>query len=336
MIAEPTPPVRNPKCLRPQREWRWEIAIYLYMAGMGAGSFVVGIFTHWLEHPSMTIQAWGFSFDIAKFALFGGPILVAMGTPFLILDLGIKRRFFYACLNPKTSWVARGFLILSTFIILGFAILVISFFYPTVFTERSAPWLALEILSLVLAFATAIYTGALLKSVKYVPLWNTPLLPILFLVSALSTGTMVLLLSALGYGYFVPRGEWFHKMTNLWVCFGQILILMECFVLALYFIVYRKGNRETDPVVHFVLREIGWLIGGGIALSVYAFFLRHPILLIAAGLFLFIGGFSLRLQVLAQGVKEQPPMVRWIEMRAQTSGSSERVDHHMRKSLWRG
>ena len=314
MNAKLTLPIGNPKVQRPQKEWGWQIAIYLYMAGMGAGSFVVGMFTNWLENPSITIQVWGFSFDIAKFTLFGGPILVAMGTPFLILDLGIKGRFLYACLNPRSSWVARGFLILSTFIVLGLTILVISFFYPTVFIKRPSSWLALEILSLVFAFATAIYTGILLKSVKYVSLWNTPLLPILFLVSALSTGTMILLLSTLGYGYLVPRGEWFYKMINLWVCFGQILIVIECFVLALYFMVYRKDDRETNQVYHFVLREIGWLICGGIALFLYAYFLRHPSLLIAAGLFLFVGGFSLRLQVLAQGVKEQPPMYRWIEM----------------------
>jgi formate-dependent nitrite reductase membrane component NrfD len=284
------------------------------MAGMGAGSFVVGMLTHWLGHPSVTTQVWGYSFNIAKFTFFGGPILVAMGAPFLILDLGIKKKFLYACLNPKTSWVARGFLILSTFIFLGFAILTISFFYPTVFTEKPAPWIALEILSLVFALATAFYTGVLLKSVKYVPLWNTLFLPILFLVSALSTGTMVLIISTLGYGSFVPRGKWFYKMTNLWIFFGQILILIECFVLALYYFVYRKGDREAHQTMHFVFREIGWLICGGMTLFLYAYFLEHPILLIAAGLFLFIGGFSLRWEVLAQGVKEQPPMLRWIGM----------------------
>jgi formate-dependent nitrite reductase membrane component NrfD len=285
------------------------------MAGMGAGSFVVGMLTNWLENPSVTISVWGFSFDIAKFALFGGPILTAMGAPFLILDLGMKRRFLYACLNPGTSWVARGFLILSTFILVGFAILAISFFYPTVLTEKPTSWTTLEILGLVFALATALYTGVLLKSVKYVPLWNTSLLPILFLVSALSTGTMVLLLSALGYGYFIPTGEWFYKMSNRWVYLGLILILIECCALALYFIVYRKHHRKADQVVHFVLEEIGWLIGGGTALFLYVYFLRHPVLLIAAGLLLFIGGFSLRLQVLVQGVKEQPSVVRWIEMR---------------------
>jgi formate-dependent nitrite reductase membrane component NrfD len=313
MMTEPTIPIRNPKIQRPQREWRWEIAIYLYMAGMGAGAFAMGMFTHWLKNPSVTIQVSGFPIDIAKLTLLGGPILTAMGAPFLILDLGIRRRFLYACLNPKTSWVARGFLILSTFIILGLATLATSLSYPAIFTQKPVPWLVLEILSLIFAVATALYTGVLLKSVKYVPLWNTPYLPILFLISALSTGTMALILSTIGYGYFVPDGEWFYKITDLWVCFGQILILVECFVLTLYLMVYRKDNRETGPVVHFILKEIGWLICGGIALFSYAHFLKHPSLLIGASLFLFIGGFSLRMEVLAKGVKEQPPMVRLIK-----------------------
>ena len=49
--------------------------------------------------------------------------MVAIGAPFLILDLGIKRRFMYACLNPRTSWVARGFIILSIFIVIGLVLI---------------------------------------------------------------------------------------------------------------------------------------------------------------------------------------------------------------------
>ena len=85
-------------------------------------------------------------------------------------------------------------------------------------------------------------------------------------------------------------------------------------MLVLYYIIYRKGDREADQTVHFVFREIGWLICGGIALFLYTYFLKYPVLLIAAGLFLFIGGFSLRWEVLAQGVKEQPTILRWIEI----------------------
>ena len=41
---------------------------------------------------------------------------------------------------------------------------------------------------IVLALGTAIYTGVLLSVVQAVPLWATPILPALFLVSAVSTG----------------------------------------------------------------------------------------------------------------------------------------------------
>jgi hypothetical protein len=37
-----THPIRNTKYLRPQEEWKGMIAIYLYLAGMGAGSFTIG------------------------------------------------------------------------------------------------------------------------------------------------------------------------------------------------------------------------------------------------------------------------------------------------------
>jgi formate-dependent nitrite reductase membrane component NrfD len=39
----------------------------------------------------------------------------------------------------------------------------------------------------VLAVGTALYTGVLLSVVRAVPLWHTPILPALFLVSAMST-----------------------------------------------------------------------------------------------------------------------------------------------------
>ena len=94
--------------IKPQRVWKWEIAIYLYLAGMGAGSFVVGMGTLWAFRPVASVTVLGFHLDIARLALLWGPILVAVGARFLILDLGIQKHFLYACLNPLSSWVARG------------------------------------------------------------------------------------------------------------------------------------------------------------------------------------------------------------------------------------
>jgi len=121
------------KLIRPQREWRWEIAVYLYLAGMGAGAYIIGSFLIWLGvslTPSRSLVLFGVPLTLTHVALLWGPILVAIGAPFLILDLGKKHKFFTACLNPRTSWVARGFIILSAFIVLGLIVLAISVLSP--------------------------------------------------------------------------------------------------------------------------------------------------------------------------------------------------------------
>src|SRR5512139_2494307 len=113
MEIEGTPQERVLKLIRPQREWRWEIAVYLYLAGMGAGAFVIGSFLTWLGYsltPSLSLVLFGVPLRLTPAALLWGPILVAIGAPFLVLDLGKKHKFFTACLNPRTSWVARGFI----------------------------------------------------------------------------------------------------------------------------------------------------------------------------------------------------------------------------------
>ena len=117
------------KLIRPQREWGWEIAIYLYLAGMGAGAYVIGSFLIWLGvslAPSRALMLFGVPLTLTRAALLWGPILVAIGAPFLVLDLGKKHKFFTACLNPRTSWVARGFIILSAFIVLGLIVLAVT------------------------------------------------------------------------------------------------------------------------------------------------------------------------------------------------------------------
>jgi formate-dependent nitrite reductase membrane component NrfD len=128
MRTGPVHPIRNARYLRPQKEWKEIIAIYLYLAGMGAGSFVIGTLINWMGaklNPSFlpNIDLFGYTLNLSSVPILWGPIMVAISAPFLILDLGIKWRFMYACLNPRTSWVARGFIILSIFIILGLALL---------------------------------------------------------------------------------------------------------------------------------------------------------------------------------------------------------------------
>lgn len=315
--------------LKPQHHWGWIIAIYLYLAGMGAGSFIIGTLIHWFTESTKLIVIHPFSFqlDIAKTTLFWGPILVAIGAPFLILDLGIKRRFLYACLNPKTSWVARGFLILSSFILLGLLSLIFSS-SPDLRSYIGTNMLrGLEVMALILAFGTAIYTGILLKSVKHVALWNTYLLPLLFLISALSTGSMSLVMGILAMEKSILHGVFHSSLIKFLMGIEQILIIIEGIVFIIY--LYRRNLTNEQGAqggysVHLLLKgRLKFLFWGGIVLSgfffpfilesLFSLFPEYPILFWLAGISLLLGGLLLRYGILSAGVKNQIPMERWIE-----------------------
>ena len=313
-------PIRNVRNLRSQKEWKKIVAIYLYLAGMGAGSYVIGTLLNWFVYPSTVLSIWGLPFDFAKATILWGPILVAIGAPFLILDLGIKRRFLYACLNPGTSWVARGFLILSIFIVLGVVLLAKSVLRFEWLHAESTFWYIVEIITIAFAFATVLYTGVLLKATKSIPLWNTYLLPLLFLVSALSTGAMAIILSTLGTGVLS------YDAGPLKVLLGavQILVVIEGIVLYLYLSGRYRGSEQGKDSVHLLLfgekKFIFWgvdvllgLILPFVLVGIASFSYGNTTLIFTAGLLLLCGGFFLRLGVLHAGIKDQIPMHRLIE-----------------------
>lgn len=309
------------KFVRPQREWGWEIAIYLYLAGMGAGSFIIGTMIIWFGNHLLTQKTWDFwnySINLSKAAILWGPLFVAVGAPFLVLDLGKKLKFYTACLNPKTSWLARGFLILSTFIIVGLIIFGGSALF---ITGRTTFWIILEVIGVIFAFATAIYTGILLKSIKYVPIWNTAFLPLLFLTSALSTGSMGIILSLLGFELIPVNHGLLKRLTYI----EQILILIDAFVLAFYLYSRYQQKDQGETSVRLLLsgqlKSLFWvgIVFIGFIFPILLEFLYthsgHPSILIATGLFLLSGGFFLRLGVIASGIKEQLPMHKLIEIK---------------------
>jgi len=320
MRTEPIHLKKYVRALRPQEHWGWIIAIYLYLAGMGAGSYILGTAINWFVHPSRVIMVWGQPLDPAKAALLWGPILVAIGAPFLILDLGIKKRFLYACLNPRTSWVARGFLILSIFIVLGLVLFAKSILPFEWLHAESDLWYIPEVIAIAFAFGTAIYTGILLKATKSIPLWNTYSLPLLFLVSALSTGSMAIILSTLGTGLFSHDAGALKVLMYV----EQIFVVIEGVVLYLYLSGrYRASEQGKDSVRLLLLGEKKFLFWGGIVLlgfifpfvleNIAAFSHGNVLLIFSSGLTLLCGGFFLRLGILSAGIKEKIPMQRWTE-----------------------
>jgi len=325
-MIEPIHRIKNVKYLRPQKEWKEILAVYLYLAGMGAGSFVIGTLIYWLGvklNPPLipSVNLFGYPLNLSKLPIFWGPIIVAISAPCLILDLGIKWRFMYACLNPRTSWVARGFIILSTFIVFGLILLAKSILPFEWLHTESILWVILQIITFAFAFGTALYTGILLKATKSIPLWNTYLLPFLFLVSALSTGSMAIILSTLGTGLFS------HDSGPLKVLMHgeQMLVVIEGIVLYLFLSRrYKTAEQGKDSVRLLLFGEMKLIFWIGIVLlglifpvlleSIASLFRGNVVFIFIAGILLLCGGFFLRLGILHAGIKERIPMHRLMEI----------------------
>ena len=157
------------------------IAWYLFLAGASAGAFLTSAFVE-VKYP-----------ESVKMRVAGriiAPIFLGIGLVMLMLDaeagLHNPLRFFWLIANPG-SVMTLGVYFICVFMPVALVSALLE-----VLKKRVPKWLTW--IGIVFAFAVAAYTGFLLGVVKAFPLWNNALLPILFLVSAMSTGAASVLL----------------------------------------------------------------------------------------------------------------------------------------------
>ena len=177
--------------------WGGIIAWYLFLAGLGGGAFVTSAFLHKF-HP-----------EAKKMRIAGhiiAPVVIAIGLILLIFDAeaGLLNpwRFIFLIMNLK-SVMMWGVVFLVCFTLVSLIVVVLDW-------KKIETPAVLEIFGVIFAVCVAMYTGALLGVCKTFPLWNTAILPILFLVSAMSAGAAsVLLVGALFFG------DEFNKIVTL-------------------------------------------------------------------------------------------------------------------------
>jgi len=295
-----------------QNVWGPLIAWYLFLAGVGAGAYVVGFGASLLGERYR---------PLVKPGIYLGAPLVAIGSLLLLLDLGAPIRFWMGFLRPQSSMISVGIWIISIFIVLG-AIHIAALLFPQVkLSEKAQRWLGW--ITSLFALATAIYTGLLLGVVKAVPFWNTPMLPLLFLVSALSTGMGAVVLVVGLRRWVTPKAveaekeqvtESVHALSRVDLPF----IVTE--LLVLFFLVFLMAASRT-----IAAESARYLVTGGYAvafwLGVVVIGLLVPVTLeawsltrgkglslarlldlgVVTGLCLLVGGVILRYAVLAAG-----------------------------------
>jgi len=270
-----------------QTEWRWIIAAYLFLAGVGGGAFLAGVIADFAGGAAWT--------TVSKIGVFLGMPSVLIGCLFLLADLGRPINAWRVWMKPATSWMARGTIIIVLFMI--FATIQTAFWiWPFPGSIENARG-GIAVLGAIFAFLTVIYTGLLLGYNQPIALWRTALLPVLFFVSAMSTGVMAIVL----IGHFMGVAEsQLALLTNIDV----VILFLEMFVLAMFlYNAYRtiESRSSAERILTGPVAVAFWL--GVVACGlVIPFFLEllGTASAFAAVLGLF-GGLLLRYAVLAGG-----------------------------------
>ncbi len=164
----------------PQTEWIERRGILMWLAevsgGFGAGLYLVSLYLNSL---------WG------MFA--GWLIILILKGGFHIAYLGKPLRFWRILLRPQTSWIARGLIFVVLFIGFGAIQLAVSYWL-----QGSIGEVVFKVLAGIMAFGVIIYTGFVMNYVNGIPLWNTALLPMLFVIIGALDGFGLVLAIALG------------------------------------------------------------------------------------------------------------------------------------------
>ena len=113
-----------------QTRWTWIIAAYLFLAGVGGGAYITGVVAEFFGGKEWEA--------VSRIGVFLGFPCVAVGCVFLLLDLGTPKNFWRAFMRPGTSWMTRGTIIISIFMLL--AVVHSAFLIPLSIRVDSPGW----------------------------------------------------------------------------------------------------------------------------------------------------------------------------------------------------
>lgn len=296
--------------------WGFIIAFYLFLGGLSAAAFYVAAIADYIGKDRFK--------NVSRIGAYIVPVPIIIGIFMLIMDLGKPQKFWYLMFQtgpinqglifqPGSAlsigiWLLDGFLVICGLVYplmwlaeekIGRNIPLISAFAGKAELRRK-----IALLGLPFSILVAVYTGVLMAATSQ-PIWsNTPFLPVLFVVSASSTGIaaiiMMMYLTGVDDNDAVIRLE---KGDNL-------LIQLEMAVVALMFAVlfFSSGTTAAAAKLVFgsysILFWLGFIVVGLLlpymiqARNITAHGPSAKTLTFVSSILVLLGGFYLRYIIL--------------------------------------
>lgn len=284
-----------------QEAFEWQVAVYLFLAGVGAGAIVAAVLADMYDRQKYL--------SFIKAASVIGMPLVSLGILFLYIDLGQgfwKPWLLILLFSNPTSAISWGTGILTVFVIAALVYGAFNLNFIKFGGGRFIQWLLV-----ITGILTAGYTAVLLGVLKAIPFWHQTALPILFIISATSTGIS---------GAMIVRELFFKtedsmqriESTHFYLIMLEILLLTGMFLIALQGVPEMRFSAKSLLAGRFAIEFWGLLILCGLLIPAFVFGMAEGgrMHVKGAGLVVFeflvlVGGYFLRYLIIHAGVYTQ-------------------------------
>lgn len=217
------------------------IAVYFYLTGLSAGSFI------------LSTLAYGFGMEkykpIGRVGIILATVLLVIAPLFLLLHIGMPQRawhlFIYLNMSSPITW--------GSFLLVLYPINCLIYAY-FMFKGKAKSTKIFAFIGIPLAILVHGYTGFILAFGKARALWNTALMPILFLASAIVSGIALMIL------VFFIKERFFSKtkspnrdlVFNLSKLLGWAIVF-DLFLVACDLIVLSISHSDAQAAAHLIL-----------------------------------------------------------------------------------
>ncbi|WDL74621.1 polysulfide reductase NrfD [Helicobacter winghamensis] len=236
--------------------WHWPIAVYLFLAGLSSGAMMTALSVEWMNPEKKA--PWD---AFVRAGVLLAPVTIIVGLLILVFDLTKPLNFYKLLLTYNLqSVMSLGVLLLLVYTpfsiiyaVMRFRVSLESSFLGGLvrafggvldFLERHSLWFG----RLIFAFAggVGVYTGFLLSAIQTFPLYNSPILPILFLASGLSSG----IAACICFGLLFFEKEVSKSTTKYLLTMDLRVIPIESLLLfALFVGLYFQGGEKAIAAI---------------------------------------------------------------------------------------
>lgn len=284
------------------------IVLYLFLGGLGAGIvFVEVAWSLQVKHSGTALVELTPYVRQRSIGLLVGCVLLLLGSVCLVFDLERPDRALFVLLRPTFSILSIGSYVLLIAAAISAGLAWCSYRRSRQFESMRLYHLWVG-LALLFTLGVMSYTGIYLESIKAVAVWDSPLLPLIFVASSLSCGIAGVFLITL----FVEDGWRLRAFLHSWHGLHILALLVEIAALVGY-VLLMAHNPSAQKSVTLLLSPADygiWFVGGlgvlGLAAPLCAeffeFFVSHERALPAAHILCILGGFLLRFCLVGVGL----------------------------------